>query len=525
MSYKEKAMILFGDCSSFHEAAYDVTAEFSCKADALPRTDALIEFVSEIDDRDTLTLEMKSVEEFAYTSQDKAVWQQSYEKFVADCEQDDVIKITLHITKRFQGDTISIYCFDAFVEYLCNLNVSKQAKFFVALFNGRDAKSSHPQIRFDLRDTDSAVITKTMQFCREEIVVALETADRQTSQRKYSAGSLFFSQSEYDLTPDDFSVFSDQKDIEDEASGKAYEPESNCGAAGLLKTALSKLETILAYAYLAHTSQIVSDNIVLQFDASNPGFTFKLDSIAGNRSVCRIFDWAFHCDNVVERASIARNVIAIRCKSESDLMSLGDDVLNSVISNFNIYQKSSTEKYIETKNKIADLIVESTKQVQELTHDLVESLRNNFMAMAMFLLTTLLTDSIDVDDVIQGKPLSAELILVLDIFVAFSAAYLVVTYISAFFKWRMFIRGYNQLKKYYSGLLDGKDLEEAFANGDESVNKTRDSILIAGGIILVIWIGCLVWLYTNVHGINIAEQIRLLFSACSASSTEQLPQQ
>lgn len=88
----------------------------------------------------------------------------------------------------------------------------------------------------------------------------------------------------------------------------------------------------------------------------------------------------------------------------------------------------------------------------------------------------------------------------------------------------MFRRGYNQLKKNYSELLDEKDLEEAFSNGDESTGKTRNSILIAGGIIFVIWIGCLVWLYTKVHGINLGEQICLLFTSWSTSTTE-LPQQ
>ena len=47
------------------------------------------------------------------------------------------------------------------------------------------------------------------------------------------------------------------------------------------------------------------------------------------------------------------------------------------------------------KNKISECIVDSAKQMQELSHDVVEAFRNNFVAVIVFLMTVLLTDSID----------------------------------------------------------------------------------------------------------------------------------
>jgi hypothetical protein len=252
---------------------------------------------------------------------------------------------------------------------------------------------------------------------------------------------------------------------------------------------------------LANSSYIANEKIVLQFSPTQSGFDYEINTIIDNRHICQLFKWAFDGDNTVERSGIARNVICLNCKNSEQILAINEDILNSVKSNYLLFQKKTTEQYIEMKNQISEFIVNASKQLQEIIHDLIDGLKNNFIAVIMFLITIILTDSIDWDDIIRTGGLNKDLVFVINIFYVASIAYLVVTFVAMIVKWTFLKAGYKQLKDNYKEVLDEKDLEKAF-NDDNVIKKAKRKIIISSMIIGVVWIIFLIIIYYFINQVG-----------------------
>lgn len=154
------------------------------------------------------------------------------------------------------------------------------------------------------------------------------------------------------------------------------------------------------------------------------------------------------------------------------------------------------------KNKLSEFIVESAEQLQELAHDLAEGFRNNFVAVIVFLMTVLLTDSIDFSSFTQAK-VSSNIVAVCGIFTFASLLYMVVTIIAGNTKWGWLEKSYDNLKNNYKGVLDELDIEKA-VNYDAAFDSTKKEYKNVRLIIVSIWTLAVVGMlaFTVVIGYN-----------------------
>ncbi|MDD7256381.1 hypothetical protein [Bullifex porci] len=328
-------------------------------------------------------------------------------------------------------------------------------------------------------DEQISTYTKTIAFTSKENTWPLEVFDRNKALSKCEEASLFLNRNEIKLLPDDFSITF-------QATGD-----------DVVKQLLRKLDTIMSYVYVANNSYVAEDKIVVQFDPAGKGFDKKLNDVEVSSAISRIYQYVYGSDTAIERAGIARNIISLNCKSDDQIWNIDDEVISSIKSNFTLYQKSAVEKYIETKNKISDYIIETSKQIQEMTHELAEGLRNNFIAVIMFLITVILTDSMDWDDLLSGG-IPRDIVYMSYLFAAASLVYWLITILGTYRKWTYCADGYNRLKDNYKDLLEEKDLNKAFGN-DEVKNKAKKQIIRDAIIVSVIWIAFLVamvWFFT-----------------------------
>ena len=81
-------------------------------------------------------------------------------------------------------------------------------------------------------------------------------------------------------------------------------------------------------------------------------------------------------DSCVDKASIARKIINTYCRDKESILAIDDKVLNSIKSDYVIYQKNHVDQYIDMKNKISEFIVDSAGKIQELSHDIADAFRN-----------------------------------------------------------------------------------------------------------------------------------------------------
>jgi len=142
------------------------------------------------------------------------------------------------------------------------------------------------------------------------------------------------------------------------------------------------------------------------------------------------------------------------------------------------------------KKDISQFIVESSQQMQEIIHSLTDGLKNNFVAIIMFFITIILTDSLDWNDFLSGGKINTDLRWIIYIFLASSLAYLIVSVVTAVFRWKFYKADFNRLKQNYSTMLDEQDIEEAFKN-DEPLTTVRKRTIISSVIICTLWIAIL----------------------------------
>lgn len=467
---------VLGTLKSYYEAAAEVNAEFTTIVGALPDEDCFSTYLKSFKDRDNIEITMRACTDFIYRSHDRTVWQDAYKKFISDGEADDAVEISIHIGKRYdENNALSIYCFDEFIKYYSGLSIDELLKFFVSAF------SEHSYLRFEVLDKVVGLYTNSIGFCQEDVCWPQFAIVRQDYLKRCESASLFLNRIDLPLTPYDFELLGDVKNKDQ-----------------TVVLLFNKLETIFSYLYLANSSYVVSGKIVLQFSPAQSGFDYEINDIIDNRYICQLFKWAFEGDNAVERAGITRNVICLNCKSVEQIFAVDENIWSSVKSNYVLYQKKATEQYIEMKNQISIFIIDSSKQLQGMIHDLIDGLKNNFIAVIMFLITIILTDSVDWDDFLITGSLNQDLMFVTKIFITASVAYLIVTFVAMIVKWGFFRNGYNQLKSNYREVFDEKDMENAFER-DKVIKEARHKIVIAAIVIGVVWIGFLIAIYCFVN--------------------------
>ncbi|MEG2483660.1 MAG: hypothetical protein RR964_09650 [Lachnospiraceae bacterium] len=463
---------IFGTQKSYYEAAAEVNAEFTTIIEALPDAECFETYLTGFKERDDIEIVMKACTEFTFSSTNRLSLQENYKKFISDGEPTDDVEINIHIVKKYDDqNALSIYCFDEFIKYYNELSRIELLKFFVSAF------SNHVYLRFEVLDKIVNLYTHSIGFCQEEEVWPSSDISRLEYLKKCEGASLFLNRIELPLVPYDFELLGN-------VVGK------DCTTIELFR----KLETIFSYLYMANSSYLIDEKIVLQFSPTQSGFDYELKNIIDNRYICQIFKWAYEGQNSVERTGIARNVIYINCKKSEQIIGIDEDIWSSIKSNYMLYQRKTTEQYIEMKNQISTFIVDSSKQLQEMIHDLIDGLKNNFIAVIMFLITIILTDSVDWEDFLNTGVLSQDLTFVTKIFIAASTAYLIVTFIAMIVKWLFFKSAYIQLKLNYKEVFDEKDMNKAF-DDDKIVKKARIKIVIAAIVIGVIWIAFLGIIY------------------------------
>lgn len=316
------------------------------------------------------------------------------------------------------------------------------------------------------------MVTDSIAFCSPDDIwtARLNSNDALT---KCENVSQFFNRTSISLVPMDFAISSYSGDV------------------NIPKQVFGKLETLFSLLHLADTSYITDDNVSIQFSAEYIRMTYPLDSQTANQNICNIFKWAYSDQNSIDKFAIARNVIGAKCKNINEVILIDDSMLSSIKSNYTIFQRKTTQQYIEMKKDISDFIVGASQQMQEVTSSLTDGLKNNFIAVMMFFITTILTDSLDWETLLQSGEISDDLRSIIIFILIASAIYLLVSVAMAFYKWSFYKGNYLRLKENYTGLLSQGDINQAF-DGDKSYNRVRNHTIIISFIICAAWIGVLV---------------------------------
>jgi len=473
---------IFGELCliSCEEVLYNFQIRYQIAASDLPSAEKLVELCHECIERDDFGIQFHSVENFSFSNGGILSHINEYDDYKLQLEQDDIVKVTIKIQKKFVDETISVYSIEKFSDFLCKQKIEESFQLFSGLFaNGRQ------HICFQILNGDSYIHTSSIAFGGGQL--SWDSAiSRSNYIRNCNDSSVFLGRAQYPLVPQDFTIIE-----------HVYDSSFN-----RIKELFDRLKMVLSYLYIANTSNIVGNKAILQFDPAVNGYEYTLEQLSENNYAWEIYNWIYKDDGCVDRASIARNIINVHCRTAEDILSIGENIYNSAVANHVIYQKKHADQYIELKNKLSEFIVESAKQLQELAHDLVEGFRNNFVAVIVFLMTVLLTDSIDFTSFTQVN-VSSNIVAVCGIFTFASLLYMIVTIIAGNTKWGWLAKSYYDLKCNYRGILDEQDIEVA-VNNDSAFKNTEKEYKRVRLLISCIWIFAIVGMmvFTLVIGFN-----------------------
>jgi len=451
------AQELFGVPVSCREVFGELTVRYNTVKSSIGTDQQLERLLTSISGRNKMTLDLESGLECTIHSADGEAWKQSYADFIGELENEDEISVTLQIEKTDSEDRISVYSANAFIDYLCSARLVELIHAFSVLLKGK--RRLIFETPFALAHSNSIYIKKPENLD--------DTWNRGNQRQKCIEAGVFLERDSYPIIPEDFAITQIPADEQ-------------------ISAVFKKLRNILSYIYIAHCASIRENHVLLQFDPASPSEEYSLEELSVCDAAYDLYKLVFTGEDSADKAAIARSVISLHCKSRNDILDISESVMASIKSNLLIFRKKQAKKYIRMKNEISDYIVESSKQVLELSKDLAEGIRNNFIAVVVFIISTVLTDKINIES-LKKLEMPQSIRLVGSGITVLSGIYCVVTLVATWIKWGWVQDSYEKLKINYEDVLDKEDIKLAFAN-DVANKAARKRLIVFSLIVLVLWL-------------------------------------
>jgi hypothetical protein len=106
-----------------------------------------------------------------------------------------------------------------------------------------------------------------------------------------------------------------------------------------------------------------------------------------------IADWAYGAEGNSDKVGLARNVISL-CVQRLEDVPTHPEIWDAIQSNYQIYLKENIATYLEVRNKLAELLAESTHKAHALVDGLLDSIRNGVLIVLTFLLTVVVINGL-----------------------------------------------------------------------------------------------------------------------------------
>ncbi|WP_351014404.1 hypothetical protein [Shewanella sp. AC91-MNA-CIBAN-0169] len=159
----------------------------------------------------------------------------------------------------------------------------------------------------------------------------------------------------------------------------------------------SKACGVLSLIFMANASGFKSKN---ELAYRICGFkTISCDSVsfadveADSKVLYKLMSWSFEGGSCADKIGLLRNVLSIHL-DDSGSIKFDNEVWNTVRSNYQIYLKGNIQNYLDVKNKIGEIIIESTTKTYAIADDLLDVFKNNVFVILTFILTVVVVNGV-----------------------------------------------------------------------------------------------------------------------------------
>lgn len=276
------------------------------------------------------------------------------------------------------------------------------------------------------------------------------------------------------------------------------------GLPGRFKMLFQRMQRLLSLLYLCDQSNAEEEGGSISFKLT--GYKTISCKVNSQKDVdissddfLEIYSWVYSDGNVIDKIGLARNIISLHVMA-GNLLDLREGALASIRSGYDIYLKENVDRYIETKNKLSEFIMQSSEKATDICRSAQSYYKNSMWPMYTFFVSVFLLRAIngqnDVFKVNDGM---------LIIFLFFSVVSLAVR-AHALNEMRSELerlkKSYFLLKQRYSDVLDASDMKRILnydKDHDEDVGyierRAKDFYFIWGlSVALMLYLVFFLWM-------------------------------
>jgi hypothetical protein len=325
-------------------------------------------------------------------------------------DDEAIITIKLEILKNQKKSTLSIYNLEAFENYFTELHL-------IHLLNTlNEYLDVGTQNVLEIQNHDVELVIFKSEF------LVITTNDNPTSVEPTYNNNLRHKIIKDRLTntsPQSFSAYNFlPSDFHNEHKSER-----------LISKTLEKLKIIFSVSFIANSTELHENNrIVLNL----LGHKFlKIDwdyiqsEIKGVIAFYDIYRWVYLDGDTHDKLELSRNIIGRYLRTLNNTWYLSFDCISAIQSAHAIYLKENVEKYIETKNKVAEIVTEMSVKSKEINQFFISSFKNNNLTLLTFFISLFIFNSLS--DNPDSKIFNIEKYYLTLSFLLISNIYLIVT--------------------------------------------------------------------------------------------------
>lgn len=355
-----------------------------------------------------------------------------------DDDSETIIKVEIIKPKE---DSINIYNLNHFIEYLNNLNLFQLLTIFKT-YSDSDTKIliNHKEM------SNSFISTNLFTTNKHDTIKVISSSLGRERIEAWNFSSNTQNIGSFGFIPDDFRVYKKSDNFE------------------YLSDIFNKLALILSISYISDMSKI-EGNI---FNFKIMGYkkvdvTFDASATSLSEIFYKIYTWVYESGNgnIDDKIGLARNIISryIKTNPGTTKISLEEDAYSSLLTSHKMYLKENVEKYIDTKNKVAEIVTEQSVKTSDSINFISNSFKNNNLTLLSYFISLFIFSALSEK---KQQIFTKEIFLISITFLIISGIYLYITYKQFNKDIKRNVRYFFSIKKIYKDLFDPKELNDIF---------------------------------------------------------------
>lgn len=350
-----------------------------------------------------------------------------------DAESTTVINFE---TIKSDTDGLKIYNSKAFYKFLNTLTLHQ-------LFTNFSLRYSHcNSVKMVFKNSE--YILKTNLF--NSSIVDNEEKSAKLESWNFAANSQNIGQ--YGFIPEDFMITDYSEDFSE------------------YKVLFDKLSFILSVSFIADVSAIKDDIFeykIIGYKKIDQSLKFHELRLTSDNYFYKVYSWIYSQEqsNIEDKLGLARNIISRHIVLNTNVSIIDIECFSAIISAYKIYLKDNVEKYIETKNKVAEISTELTVKSKEISTYVISSFKNNNLTLSTFFISLFVFNSLS--DNSEAKIFTLEKYYLTIVILLISLVYLIITRIQVNAELKAQEEYYNSIKNIYTDVFDQKELNTLFS--------------------------------------------------------------